>query len=204
MESVSRSESYGVSLQIACVKTGDKYGSDYVVRLRNGVARHLEQPHEFVCYTDRPVDGVACRPLPADLPGWWSKVGLFKLGEPLVYFDLDVVITGDLKPLTEWSGFGILRDWWLPTFNSSVMVLTGNERHVFDRFTPADMSRCYLGDQQWITECLPDAATFPPEWFPSFKANKCVNRVPDGAQAVIFHGEPKPHQCGGWVKEHWV
>lgn len=192
---------------IACVKTGDKYGPEYVTRLRDGIARHLKVPHEFVCYTDKPVSGVKCAPLPADLPGWWAKIGLFKLKRQLIYFDLDVVITGDLAPLLGWDGFGILKDWWLPMFNSSVMVLTGNEGHIFDRFQdhPHDAMRsCPAGDQQFITRHTREARMIPAEWFPSFKADRCQDAVPDEAMAVVFHGVPKPDECGGWVKDFWI
>ena len=190
----------------ACVKAGTKYGADYVLRLQRGINRHLSsrKGHEFVCFTDDPVPGVLCERLPADLPGWWSKIGLFKLREPLVYFDLDVIITGSLDPLLEWDGFGIIRDWWLPGFNSSVMKLTGEEGHVWEDFTADAMKRCYMGDQQWITHQMTNARTFPPHWLPSYKANKCQAKAPDDAIAVIFHGVPKPCQIAeGWVPELW-
>lgn len=186
-----------------CVKTGDKYGPEYVTKLRNGIARNFSGEHNFVCFTDKPVDGVRCYPLPADLPGWWAKIGLFKLARPMIYFDLDVVVTGDLTPLTKIGRFSILKDWWWPGFNSSVMVLTGNERHVWERFRPEMMASLPMGDQEWITKQMPGAALLPPEWFPSYKANKCADECPDKALAVIFHGEPKPHQCGGWVADNW-
>ena len=189
---------------IACVKTGDKYGPEYVTRLRDGVARHLPMPQEFVCFTDNPVDGVDCRPLPLDLPGWWAKIGLAALERPLIYFDLDVVITGDLTPLTQWSGFGIIDDWWQPGFNSSVMVMTGEEGDIARDFRPEMMTRLRGGDQQWFTMKRPNARTFPPAWFPSYKADGCAGRVPDGALAVIFHGQPKPADIEtGWVANLW-
>lgn len=187
---------------VACVKVGTKYSSDYVVKLRNGVARHLKEPHEFVCFTDDPVEGVTCEQPLCGLPGWWSKVGLFRLEQPLIYFDLDVVITGDLKPLIEWDGFGIVKDWWQPGFNSSVMRLTGKETFIWRKFNPRFMGMVH-GDQDYITGMMPDAKTFPAEYFPSYKANKCDRAVPDGALAVIFHGEPRPAQCGGWVADLW-
>lgn len=188
---------------VCCVKTGDKYGADYVCRLRDGVARHMGA-HQFICFTDIPVDGVDCRNLPADLPGWFAKLGLFKLGRPLIYFDLDVVITGDLSPLKCFSDrFSIIKDWWLPGFNSSVMLLTGNERDIWYRFKAEMIPRLTFGDQQYITEEIPNAATFPPNWFPSYKANDCKAAAPPGAIAVIFHGNPKPHECSGWVNEAW-
>lgn len=189
---------------VCCVKTGDLYGPEYVIALRDGVAKHMTIDHNFVCFTDKPVDGVRCYPLPANLPGWWAKLGLFKLGRKLIYFDLDVVITGNLDALCGLNRFSIIKDWWLPGFNSSVMVLTGKERHVWEKFSPDMMPLYPQGDQQFITAKLPDAFTFPPEWFPSYKANRCADAVPDRAKAVIFHGLPKPSQCGGWVAELWA
>lgn len=189
---------------ICCVKTGTKYGDEYVRRLQRGVSRHLSDhaEHVFTCFTDSPVEGVLCEDLPAGLPGWWAKLGLFKLREPLIYFDLDVVVTGELTPLLEWDGFGIIRDWWQPGFNSSVMKLTGNEGPVWDQFQPSDMTR-YPGDQDLISAVMPGGRTFPPQFFPSYKASHCADAAPADALAVIFHGVPKPHQCGGWVAAAW-
>lgn len=196
-------------MQIACVRQGPKYGEDYVLKLQAMVKRHLPPAggHEFVCYTDQePIPGVLCERLPAALPGWWAKASLFKLREPLVYFDLDVVITGSLAPLLQWEGFGIIKDWWLPGYNSSVMVLTGREGVVWDKFTPDVMRTRHAGDQQWITECLPGQETFPAAWFPSWKANRCgeMAEPAPGSIATIFHGSPKPDDIKvGWVPKHW-
>ena len=41
---------------VACVRTGKRYGVEYVARLKAGVARHLTMPHRFMCLTDRPRD----------------------------------------------------------------------------------------------------------------------------------------------------
>jgi len=186
---------------VACIKTGDKYGDEYVTRLRDGVARHLKTPHRFVCYTDKPVSGVDCETPLCGYPGWWSKIGLFRLGHAL-YFDLDVVITGDLAPLLEINRFTIIKDYWQHGFNSSVMRICGDTEHLWRQFRPELMAHLH-GDQDYITAMKPDASTFPADWFPSFKANDCANAAPDGAKAVIFHGHPKPHECGGWVAEQW-
>lgn len=191
---------------IACVKRGDKYGPEYVERLWAGIQRHFPAGHdgEFVCFTDEAVPGIQCEMLPNNLPGWWSKLGVFQLREPLIYFDLDVIVSGDLTPLLEWGGFGIVKDYWWTGFNSSVMKLTGNEYHVYEKFSPEEMQRCYMGDQEWITKQMPEGKTFPRAWFPSYKADRCHDRMPEGAMGVVFHGEPKPHQItSGWVPEYW-
>lgn len=191
---------------ICCVKVGTKYGSEYVLRLRDAVARHLPVPHRFVCFTDDPVDGVECFSPPADLPGWWSKIGLFKLKLPLIYFDLDVVITGDLSPLLDWQGFSAIKDWWQPGINSSVMKLSGKETHVWENFDPKLMRKYRGGDQEYIGQQFPpNLKTFPPNYFPSYKANKCQDGPPSDALAVIFHGFPKPSQCSApWVHQAWT
>jgi len=190
---------------VACVKKGTKYGPQYVERLANGVLRWMPRglEYRFVCFTDDPMADVDCEPLTEDLPGWWSKLELFKAERPLIYFDLDTIIVGDLTPLIEWEGFGILKDPWLPGYGSGVMKLTGGEGHVWRKFRPGIMGML-RGDQDWLNLVMPDARTFPPSWFPAFKAHDCFGAPPDGAIAVSFHGFPKVHQVSaGWVPQYW-
>jgi hypothetical protein len=159
-------------ITICCVKQGTKYGPEYVLNLKAGVERHCHTPHEFICFTDDPVEGVRCEPLTVKLPGWWSKLSLFEMRRPLLYFDLDMVIVGDIQPLLDWQGFGILKNQWadLEGYNSSVMKLTGNEGFVWDKFHPGVMA--LRGDQDWLNVCYPKQPTFPPQWVPSFKLDK--------------------------------
>ena len=192
---------------ICCVKTGDRYGEDYVKNLKEGVSRNCQSPFEFVCFTDAAVEGVRCEPLPAALPKWWAKMSLWKLERPLIFFDLDVVVTGDLKPLLDWQGFGTIRNPWLPGYNSSVLKLTGEEGFVWDRFTPGVMAT-FRGDQDWLNVAYPNAPTFPPEWFPSWKISKLfkLQAPPTDAIAINMHGRPKPAEIpdGIWVKDYWT
>lgn len=192
---------------IACVKAGEKYGEEYVTRLRDGVARNLPLPHDFVCFTDDPVPGVKCYPLPTGLLGWWNKLYLLSLKRPLIYFDLDVVITGDLSPLVTWPGFGAISDYlWPNMFNSSVMKLTGDEYHIWEAFmqSPTDaMKSCPGGDQQFITRHVSGGRPFPRDWFPSYRVNRCFDGPPRAAKAVVFHGQPKMADLDGWVSAAW-
>jgi len=41
-------------------KWGDKYGQEYVIRLRNSLIKYCKSPFNFTCITDNPVDGVVC------------------------------------------------------------------------------------------------------------------------------------------------
>jgi hypothetical protein len=212
-------------LTVACVKWGDKYGHEYVTKLRNACARNLLRP-EFVCFTDDPVPGVDCRELPSDLPSWWSKIGLFKPGTfagNVLYLDLDVVITGRLDGLVSLLTQDRGRLWALDDFsyslvtpkrtmaadtrrllggdgtiNSSVMMWHGDAcREVWDRFDPSVMDVLH-GDQNYITQCLwPRINLIPKTWASSYKY---------GGDGVIrvFHGEPKPPQVADeWVRLCW-
>ena len=202
-------------LTIACVRTGTRYGPEYVRILADMVARYLHTPYRFVCLTDKPDDlpDIECMTID-DLGGWWSKLELFRPGRftgRVCYFDLDVAIVGPLAEIVEKDG--IIRDWNLPMFNSSVMcwmagerelvpfgaAATGAHKRFVERLAPAYP----YGDQQAITKWFPDWPTFPPEWCVSYRAS-AVHTVPDKASVVVFHGLPKPSQItDGWVPEVW-
>jgi hypothetical protein len=72
-------------LHVVCIKAGPKFGPDYPNILFDMVRRSLAEgyPGTFTCFTDDASgldEGIEVRPLPADLPGWWSKLALFKPG----------------------------------------------------------------------------------------------------------------------------
>jgi hypothetical protein len=207
------------TVRVVCVKFGTKYGAEWVIRLRNMVARHLPCAHEFVCYTEAPVEGVVCQPLPSSLPGWWAKVGLFKpglsAGETL-YLDLDVVIRGDIGAIrrTDDGKVWALDDFsysltnpremgpetrrllgGVGTCNSSVLYWRGDAgRRVWDAFTPGVMERLH-GDQNWITQALwpHTLALFETGVACSYKYHLLHRLLEEGSTApiVVFHGEPK-------------
>lgn len=206
-------------MRVVCVKHGEKYGREWVTRLRSMVARHLPVEHEFICYTERPVDGVTCLPLPSELPGWWAKIGLRKPGVsngPTLYYDLDVVLTGDQSAFIPpddgkvWALDDFSYGFRNPkagldassrrflggasTCNSSIMGWHGDAgRKAWDTFTPAVMDDVH-GDQNWLTKSLwPDhLALYPPRLACSFKYHVLRND-PHGV-ATIFHGDPKVHE----------
>jgi hypothetical protein len=103
-------------LTVLCVRYGNKYGTDYVERLRNMVSRHLTVPYEFACLTDdqHPIDGVKTilRPSHRYSKGWWHKVHMFDpeigLEGRILYFDLDVIIHDNIDKLIENQGDNFL------------------------------------------------------------------------------------------------
>lgn len=213
-------------IALVMVWVGERYSAEYPAILVNMVMRHLsESDHDFAwfCITDRPdelPEGVNAIPADPELPGWWQKLRLFspdmpfEAGQRVVYFDLDVAITGRLEDLVETKG--IIKDWIWPGFNSSVMVWDhGDYPMIWERFSPARMTAPGMivprqllpagqpnaGDQEHIAE-VSDWPTFPPQWFASYRT--AAAWPPDGCKAVIFHGEPKPADITeGWVPNVW-
>src|SRR4029077_4234365 len=119
-------------LYICCIRAGEKFSPAYVVHLKDMVIRNLDAVEgRFVCFTDRPhelPEGIGTAPLPADLPGWWSKLalfrkGLFPDGDRVLFFDLDTLIVGAIDRLAAYNGdFAILQDFYRPLgLQSSVM-----------------------------------------------------------------------------------
>jgi uncharacterized Rossmann fold enzyme len=208
-------------IHVVSVRVGNKYGPEYVLHLHDMVVRHLDEEQAHWCVTDRPDEvpsGVTPIPHNPDLPGWWQKVALFdrermpwKLGDKVLYLDLDICVTGRLEGLP----FGIIKDWHWPTYNSSVMHWRhGEHAAIWDRFDlsvidrPTDILQGCLpkgqingGDQEWISQ-VSAWQTFPPEWFISYR--NAVAWPPEGSKAIIFHGEPKPSEVtDGWVPSVW-
>jgi hypothetical protein len=207
---------------ICCIKQGVKYCPEYVNVLYSMVQRNVHlAAYDFVCFTEdaRGVDPrIRIEPLPAgNFPGWWQKLGLFKKKikgirtEKILFFDLDIVITGFVDRLLEFnSDFAICRDWppemkpFDNSYNSSVFLLrVGSRAQVWKNFSMEAMPPGGCGDQDWIYKQAPDADLFPYDWTPSYRLRQLQHGKPENAMAVIFHGDPKPDKCNGWHREYW-
>lgn len=220
-------------LKIATVlRSGGPYNSKWVRALRHGVARHLEEPHEFVCLTDQWRNGlgrdVHAVPLRYKWPGWWSKFELFRPGlfaadDAVVYFDLDTLVVGSLDPLVELAGrsdFGLLHDWFPPHLaNTGVMVWRLGEKseRVWDvwRRGPGALMNRWRGDGELIREIVPDHDPLPdflPEsYISSYKEPRDEKRLklrdspPEGAHVICGHGAPRFSSIGArWAHDLWT
>jgi hypothetical protein len=190
-------------LTVATVlRSGGIYDAKWVERLAAGVARHLPIEHRFVCLSD--VD-VPCEriPLRHDWPGWWAKMELYSVPGPLLYFDLDTVIVGDLSDLGHWAkakGISALRDFYRPDgFGSG--VLSWNDcalpRDLYQAFSaqPDEIMRELggRGDQGFIEDEHVPAwrlQIFHPGQIVSYKVH-CLGGIPAGARVICLHGLPK-------------
>lgn len=209
-------------LRIVCVKAGTKYGPEYVNILADMCRRNLPEgfPGQVVCFTDDAIGldaSIAVRPLPGGLEGWWNKLylfknGLFEDGDRILFLDLDTVIVGALDQIVAYDGpFAILRDFYRPNgLQSSVMAWPSNTLgFLWDEFEADGFPNIIGGDQAWIEfareKLNPQIwQELFPKTFVSFKVD-CQPMPPRGAKVVVFHGEPRPHNCGvDWVKAIWA
>lgn len=217
---------------VACVRTGTKYSVDYVARLRAAVDRHLPVDHRFVCLTDRPYEvsrvGIDAVDISLyGLPGWWGKMTLFqkgwRIGETVLYLDLDTVVVGSLFPLAALTlDFGICASFtraagimtWPCKYGSCVMVIGSTVgSHVWDMFTydrDAWMETYRkTGDQHLIENAMPDATllqeVLPAGFFLGYRdLPKHEAEPPLGCSIVVFAGSHKPDNCQvPWVRSAW-
>lgn len=148
-------------LHVACVRSGTKYGPEYVEILRDMICRNLEYGTKgsFHCFTDQPEkpEGVFVY-LTEGYGGWWDKLGLFKpgvfpSGRRVWFFDLDTLIVGSLDAIMAYDGpFAALRDFYRPEgLQSSVMTWRAGELdHVWEKWITAGCPRPDGGDQAVI------------------------------------------------------
>src|SRR6266498_3884669 len=205
-------------LHIACVRSGIKYGPEYVSILQDMICRNLAggTPGEFHCFTDQPetFDGIIMHPTEG-YGGWWDKIGLFKPGlfpdgDRIWYFDLDMCIVRSLDKIMKYEGpVAAWRDFWPREgcLGSAPMTWRAGEMdHVFEQWNAMGRPRPPGGDQEIIHQLHPDFVPLQdafPGAFISYKSDALLG-IPDKAAVVNFHGSPKPEEViEGWVPAVW-
>jgi len=201
------------TVNIVCMKWGERYGPHWVNRLYGMVIRNTTWNVRFVCFTDdaRGIrKEVECQPMPEvkfdkALGKYWPKLGLMQKGlggltGMTLFLDLDIVIIDSIDPLFTIEGrFLIVREWKDPHLgygNSSVVrYFIGQESAVLDRFyaTPAHeiMETYDSKEQNFLTKAVDEVTFWPHDWCASF-TNSCLprNRV-----ARFFALPTKPNHC---------
>lgn len=206
-------------INVFCVYVGNAYTIDYVQNLKRGVDKYLSEEHTFNIFTDR-VDqydvlgklGVI-RPVPNlnVTKKWWYKMFMFNkaldIAGPVLYFDLDVILVGNLDPLvTKDNKFRIIHDFNRSNVgshynksNSSAMSWNfGAHTYLWERFKidiPKHTSRMH-GDQDFIHLNAVNREWWPDNWVISYKWEYQKGKLYDSNQTkmLVFHGKPKPHE----------
>lgn len=216
---------------VICIKWGRRYGVEYLNRLASMVRRNAKRPTRFICFTDNAEGADASAeiaPLPRiNIPervAWtpWRKLSLWQyplhdLEGDVLFFDLDVVITGSIDEFFDYEPgrFVVAQNWTQPRSrigNTSVYRFpVGPMRHIFDDFetdAEAVLAR-YRIEQQYISAVVDDMAFWPAEWCLSFKHSLMpawpLNFVyppplPAATKVVAFTGKPDPDEAavGQW------
>lgn len=210
---------------VACVRSGTKYKTEYVYKLKSMVERHLTVPFRFVCLTDRPeelsgIETVTIR----GLPGWWAKLYLFNSSwrdSRVLYFDLDTVICGNIDTLSHlYYSFCICRNFtqlaghksWPCKYGSCCMVIQPDWGEFIWKDFHGKVNEYMakydaFGDQKLIEDLAPNAIYLqdvtPNGFFVGYR--DFTETKPRGASVLVFAGTKKPHNTKlNWIKQEWV
>jgi hypothetical protein len=229
---------------IICIKWGVKYSAQDVnilfAMIKRNVARHKLQLH---CFTDNG-DGILPEIAVHDLPQvnlqnpedlkyvYRKEVGLCDdnlgglTGERVFFFDLDVVITGNLDEMLEYpSGddFVIINDWnskgnkvgQASCYSWRVGSL-GFVKTDFEARPKEVVAQYFTASQEYLSDMVAQkygALKFwPEEWCVSFKKHVIPNvllrhfiapKLPPKAKLIAFHGDPKVSDAiaGRWADD---
>lgn len=209
---------------IVCVlKTGGwknrhiavEYRPEHVQWMGRMVAKHVTVPHRFVCMSDVDVPDVETIPLRDDLPGWWSKMCLFREFDQAFYLDLDTVIVGNIDHMVSHEhDFTVLRNFSTTDkrrIGSGLMAwgrdLSGLYRKFMEKpqhyIKTCVTPECW-GDQGFIQAHYAGRMDRFQDLFPgevvSFKTDlKRGDPLPQN-KIVCFHGKPKPQdERRAWI-----
>jgi len=215
-------------LTVVCVcKSGGDFDRSFVDHLERSIFNHLPGFNQFVCLTDDPsIQGPFIKTvlLEHGWRGWWSKIelfrpGLFQEGRPVLYIDLDTLVTRDISHL-----FGaidcdlvLLRDFYRPQTHRATGMMgwtSGQFHEIWETFQadPDTFMRKYRSDQEFIHWLVPTGLVrFWQDEFPghvvSYKVH-CMKALPGDAHVVCFHGQPRPNSErvrleSPWMIEKW-
>lgn len=185
------------TVNILCMKWGDKYGANYVNRLYSMVSRNLTLPFRFICFTDdnsglsSQVDSFPIIDVGADLNDdtgrkrvqAWKK--LTTLADPLydidgtcLFLDLDIVITDNIDCFFEAEGeFFIIKEWKSTENNGNSSVYRFEAGHlgaILDYFVEHRDSIVsnYANEQLYLTRKVEASGKlnfWPEDWCPSYR-----------------------------------
>lgn len=192
------------------------YYPEYVYALQKQIERYYSHPHRFICLTD--FEGMKCETIPLvhNLPGWWSKIELFRpdifekySNNIFIYFDLDTVIIDNItdfvnyphimSALSQIDSETVAGRKKEKKLASGIMAWGGDYSQIYHKFMEdpsGNMERCKKeGDQILIQESIHDFK--PIQGITSGIINykfelRDKENLPLDAKIVYFHAQHKP------------
>lgn len=210
---------------ICCLKVGEKYSSDYVNNLYCMIKKNVSSKTNLFCFTDNEKDiiksvNIIKIPYIKNIQGWFYKLSLFDekinpLEGTLLFLDLDIIIVNKIDCFFEYEkekNFVIIEDWLyknnnIKKYNSSVFRWnTKHYKNIFTDYLNKENVKKYAGDQDFLTDKIPNACFWPKDWCLSFKWNECEKseKFNEENKIIVFHGKPKPKDVLhlNWVKNN--
>lgn len=143
-------------------------------------------------------------PLLYGFKGWWSKIELFAPEHedlrPCFYLDLDTFIRAPIHDFMEIPAeLWLIRDLGAPKkSNSGLMKIP---KYTDSIWTAAQKWRGEQVDGDFLSTQPHRILQDYHDGIVSYKYH--CRELPRG-RIVCFHGRPRPHETGGWVREHWI
>ena len=194
---------------ITVLRSGGDFNPNHVYKIKEMCEKNIKINHSFLCLTD--FDNLDCDSIKLEhnWRGWWSKMEMFKLEGPCLFFDLDNIIRQDITDIIEGLkgvGFAMLDIHWRDIFSSSIMYWDEDARYIYKKFAKDPMKYMHSawgrleGDQGFVLkEANPkgiQSHTKCEERVVSFKKDLNFGKKfnPDLHSIVHFHGRPRPWQ----------
>ena len=202
--------------------------SRYVNNLYKGVKRFADRPFEFICFTNQRLDvkkGVQLRSFPLHtrmgvLPRLYMfsrEAGLF--GDQVLCLDLDIVITGSLKSIMDYTGIFCARSKFKQgeqyKLDGDIMSFQAGPMSEAQFWFPfisnvkAAEELTQGRERYWMRHVAGTSADrweqFAPNQILSYKRHmKGRTTVPEGTAIVSCHGNPRPHEISNnWINKYW-
>jgi hypothetical protein len=214
---------------VTVLKSGGDYTPDHVGRLYGACRRWVRGCFDFVCLTDESKEEIRAihpniRPIPLNryLPGWWSKMEMFRedysLAPRRLYLDLDTVPVGPFRELWEREEeLVVLKDFNKGTVATGLILWSLDLSWILEelpiffknhRITEKNWKKHW--DQRYVAQQLKKREIKPgvfqdlfPNWIQSYKLH-CKKGLPEGTRIVCFHGQPRPWDVDQpWVIQNW-
>lgn len=167
---------------ILLYKTGGDYDIDYVKRIANAIRRNTTVEYKIKLVTDEIASIIAplishgiidsIDYLTHGLPGWWAKVRIFITEGPVLYLDLDTIITGSLDAIIKSilsirNEIIMLRGFYRPDYCSGIMGWNADFSWLYDLYMEKYLPKAkfsnshhairmkidrtqFRGDQEWL------------------------------------------------------
>jgi hypothetical protein len=207
---------------------GEFRGRDFceedVWQLYRSVDKHIDRPFTFYCLTNQmnanlPGERIE---LKYKLPGWWSKVELFRPDLPkgrTLYLDLDSHVIRNLDPILDFVGDLVMFNTRVPNwkkrkepglvcrYQAATMLFTPNAnvmQKVWNKFTsnPKQYMMQFRSEQDMYGAWIPNQPTFPDNWM--IKLDNCRGMKEPPENAIIVTGQPKRDSFRNPIFTPWL